>query len=30
MFQTTMLILSIVTFCVTVNEVYHSYKDWGK
>lgn len=30
MFATVMLILSIITFCVMTNEIYRSFKEWGK
>nr|DAW00405.1 MAG TPA: hypothetical protein [Caudoviricetes sp.] len=30
MFSTIMSILSIVTLCVLVNEIYHSFKEWGE
>ena len=30
MFNTTMLILSIIAFCVMTNEIYRSFKEWGK
>lgn len=30
MFSTVMLLLSIITFCVMTNEIYRSFKEWGK
>lgn len=30
MFATLNIIFSIAILCVTANEVYRSYKEWGK
>lgn len=30
MFSKIMLILLIATLCVLINEIYRSFKEWGK
>lgn len=30
MFQVVMLLLSIFVFYVLINEIYRSFKEWGK